>query len=59
MSEERSYFAAAYHPTMGFLVTGGMGGGVPWDRRSSTEITKEGLTHSCLTKLLLEGAILK
>ena len=38
MIEKRSYAAAAYHPNVGFLITGGYGGG----RLSSTEVTEDG-----------------
>ena len=58
MNEKRSYGAAAYHPDVGFLITGGYYGG-PYDADSyvsSTEVTKDGQSFQVKTILFLPSA---
>ena len=40
MTEARGWAAAAYHPDVGFLITGGYG--YDWSYLSSTEVTTDG-----------------
>ena len=50
MTEERYRAAAAYHPDVGFLVTGGYGNG---RRLSSTEVTSDGTDFQ--VEIVLKG----
>ena len=47
MKEARRAHAAAHHKDLGFLITGGQDGGY----KSSTEITKDGVTFEAFTPL--------
>ena len=46
MKEKRVYGAAAYHPDVGFLITGGYDGD---NYLSSTEVTKDGQSFQVKT----------
>ena len=48
MTTSRAHHAAAHHKDLGFLITGGK---YPDDYKSSTEITRDGITFEAFTSL--------
>ena len=54
MREARFYSAAAYHPSHGWVITGGDNGGLQNDILSSAESTRDGRTFRPFTQLPLD-----